>query len=73
MKRFIAILCLLGAFCSGFISISLVDPGFGIDEMTHYLMEGIIDPPWVGYGLITIILSTMAYTLLRTGQKNEDS
>lgn len=73
MKRFVAILLLLGGLCSGFIAISLIDPGFGIDEMTHSFMEGFIEPPWVGYGLIAIIMLVISYALLRNVQKKEDS
>ena len=73
MKRFVAIPLLLAVLCSGLISISLIDPGFGLDEHTHSLMEGFFDPPWVGYGLIAIILFALAYALFRYGQKKEDS
>lgn len=73
MKRFIAVLLLLGGLCSGFIAISLIDPGFGIDEMTHSLMEVFIDPPWVGYGLIAILMFMLALALFRNLRKKDDS
>jgi hypothetical protein len=65
----IALLLLILGGCTGMIAISLVNPGPGMDEILHTIMEQVVDPPWIGFALISTVLLISSLALFGRAKK----